>query len=115
LWYALHQKARNQDPGDMAGESVLRMVTRDGARALGWENEIGSLAEQKQADLVVINPNTATMLPLHDPIANLVNALREHNVESVMVGGNWVMRERQILTVNESEVCSEATKRATHI
>jgi len=116
MWLAtLLQKARTQNPGAMPVESVLSMVTRDGARALGWENEIGSLAEQKQADLVVINPNTATMLPLHDPIANLVNALREHNVESVMVGGNWVMRERQILTVNESEVCSEATKRATHI
>jgi 5-methylthioadenosine/S-adenosylhomocysteine deaminase len=116
MWLAtLLQKARTQNPAALPVESVLGMVTRDGARALGWENEIGSLAEQKQADLIVIDPNTATMLPLHDSIANLVNALREHNVESVMVAGNWVMRDRQILTVNESEVFAEAKQRAPRI
>ena len=116
MWLAtLLQKARTQEPAALPVESVLSMVTRDGARALGWENEIGSLAEQKQADLIVIDPNTATMLPLHDPIANLVNALREHNVESVMVAGNWLMRDRRILTVNEAEVCLEAQQRARFI
>ncbi len=116
MWLAtLLQKARTREPAAMPVESVLSMVTRDGARALGWENEIGSLTEDKQADLIVIDPNTATMLPLHDPIANLVNALREHNVESVMVAGNWLMRDRRILTVDEPEICSEAKRRAVHI
>jgi cytosine/adenosine deaminase-related metal-dependent hydrolase len=48
------------------------------------------------------------MLPLHDPVANLVNAMQSHNVESVMVDGHWLMRDHKILTVNEAEIFEEA-------
>jgi len=94
---------------------VLAMVTCNGARAVQWEDQIGSLEVGKQADLVVINPNTATMLPMHDPIANMVTSMRSHNVESVMVNGRWLMQEGKILTVNEAEVLEEAKARAAAI
>jgi 5-methylthioadenosine/S-adenosylhomocysteine deaminase len=55
------------------------------------------------------------MLPLHDSVANLVSAMQAHNVESVMVDGRWVMRDRQILTVNEAEIYAEARQRAAAI
>jgi 5-methylthioadenosine/S-adenosylhomocysteine deaminase len=116
MWLtALIHKGRLLDPTVMPAETVLRMVTSEGARALLWEDEIGALAPGMKADLVVINPNSAAMLPMHDPIANMVNAMHAHNVESVMVDGQWVMRERVILTVNEAAILEEAKARAAAI
>jgi 5-methylthioadenosine/S-adenosylhomocysteine deaminase len=88
------------------------MATRNGAEALIWEDEIGSLEAGKKADLIVINPDTATMLPMHDPVANMVSAMRTENVESVMANGKWLMKNREILTVNEQEIIQEAKSRA---
>jgi 5-methylthioadenosine/S-adenosylhomocysteine deaminase len=55
------------------------------------------------------------MLPMHDPIANMVTSMRSHNVESVMVDGHWIMWKQHILTVNEQEVLEEAKWRAADI
>lgn len=116
MWLAsLIHKGRLLDPTVVPAQSILRMVTSEGARALLWENEIGSLEAGKKADLVVIDPNTVTMLPVHDPIANMVTSMRSENIESVMVDGQWVMWKRQILTVNEEEIIAEAKTRAAAI
>ncbi len=112
---SLIHKGRLLDPTTMPAQKILEMATSDGARALLWDDEIGSLEEGKKADLIVINPNTATMLPIHDPIANMVTAMHEHNVESVMCDGRWLMFERNILTVNEEEILEEAKRRASSI
>jgi 5-methylthioadenosine/S-adenosylhomocysteine deaminase len=108
-------KGRLLDPTVMPAEAVLKMATIDGARSVLWDDEIGSLEIGKKADLIVINPNTATMLPLHDPVSNLVSAMRSHNVESVMVDGRWIMREQRILTINEEEILELAKAHAAEI
>lgn len=116
MWLtSLIHKGRLRDPKTMPAETVLAMATCEGARAVGWDNEIGSLAVGKKADLIVINPNTVTMLPMHDGVANMVYALRQHNVESVMANGQWVMKEQKILTVDENAIIEEAKKRASAI
>jgi 5-methylthioadenosine/S-adenosylhomocysteine deaminase len=116
MWVtSLIHKGRLLDPTAVPAEAILAMVTCDGARALLWEDELGSIEAGKKADLVVINPHTATMLPLHDPIANMVTAMRAENVESVMADGCWLMKEGKILTVKESEILEEAQKRAAAI
>ena len=112
---SLIHKGRLLDPTVMPAEQILAMVTCDAARALLWEDEIGSLESGKKADLIIINPNTSTMLPIHDPIANMVTSMRSHNVESVMVDGRWVMWKQEILTVNEIEILEEAKRRAIEI
>ncbi|MCJ7626329.1 MAG: amidohydrolase [Anaerolineaceae bacterium] len=113
MWVtSLIHKGRLLDPTAIPAEAILAMVTCDGARALLWEDELGSIEAGKKADLVVINPHTATMLPMHDPIANMVTAMRAENVESVMADGRWLMKDRQILTVNETEILEEAKERA---
>lgn len=116
MWLtSLIHKGRTLDPTVMPAQDILAMVTCDGARALLWEDELGSLEPGKKADLLVINPNTATMLPLHDPVANMVTSMRTENIESVMVDGRWLMRDRRILTVNEAEILEEAKRRAADI
>jgi 5-methylthioadenosine/S-adenosylhomocysteine deaminase len=116
MWLAsLIHKGRLLDPTVMPAERVLEMVTCNGARALLWEDEIGSLEVGKKADLIVINPHTPTMLPLHDPIANMVTAMHDHNVESVMCDGRWLMRDRKILIVDEQAILEEAARRAADV
>jgi len=116
MWLAsLIHKGRTLDPTVVPAQAVLAMVTCDAARALLWEDEIGSLEVGKKADLTVIDPDSPAMLPLHDPIANMVNAMHAHNVASVMVDGRWLMRDRQILAVNEQEIIEEAKARAAAI
>ena len=116
MWLTtLIYKGRLLNPTTMPAETVLMMVTNYAAKAMLWEDQIGSLEVGKKADLVVINPNSANMLPLHDTAANLINAMQAHNVESVMVDGQWVMWEHAILTVNEAEVFEEAKRHATAI
>jgi 5-methylthioadenosine/S-adenosylhomocysteine deaminase len=113
MWLAsLIHKGRLLDPTVMPAEEMLQMVTIDGARALLSEKEIGSIEPGKKADLIVINPNSATMLPMHDPVANMVSSLRADNVESVMVDGVWLMRDRKILCVDEASVLAESKTRA---
>ena len=116
MWLtSLIHKGRLLDPTAVPAQDVLAMATCNGARALLWEDELGSLEPGKKADLVVINPSTATMLPLHDPIANMVTSMRTENIESVMVDGKWLMWDHEILTVNEAEIIQEAKVRAAEI
>jgi 5-methylthioadenosine/S-adenosylhomocysteine deaminase len=113
MWLtSLIHKGRLLDPTVLPAERVLRMVTRDAARALLWEAEIGSLEAGKRADLIVIDPQSAAMLPLHDPVANMVSSMHAHNVESVMCDGRWLMREGRVLVVDEAPILAEARARA---
>jgi 5-methylthioadenosine/S-adenosylhomocysteine deaminase len=116
MWLAsMIHKGRLLDPTTMPAQTILAMATCEGARAMLWEDEIGSLEVGKKADLVVINPESASMLPMHDPVANMVSAMHSHNVESVMADGQWLMQAGAILTVNEAEILAEAKSRAAAI
>jgi 5-methylthioadenosine/S-adenosylhomocysteine deaminase len=116
MWLtSLIHKGRLLDPTAVKAQEILAMVTRQGARALLWDDQIGSLEAGKKADLVVINPNTATMLPMHDPIANMVTSMRTENVERVMCDGKWLFQEGKVLCVDEAAVIEEAKWRAVAI
>ena len=112
---SLIHKGRLLDPTVMPAQKIVEMVTIDGARGLLWDQEIGSLERGKKADLVIINPRTANMLPLHDPVANLANPLKTENVESVMCDGRWLMHEGTIQTVDEEAIYDAAIARAKAI
>lgn len=116
MWLAsLIHKGRWLDPTAMPAETVLEMATVNGARALGWDDEIGSLAAGRKADLVIIDPRTAGALPQHDPVAGLVSAMHAANVRSVMVDGRWVLRDGRIRTFDEDAVLAEAVERAAAV
>lgn len=98
----------NTDPTALPAETVLKMATINGAKTVLWDDEIGSLEVGKKADLVVVNPNTWHMVPVHDCISSLVYCMRTENVVSVMCNGKWIMKDKKILTVDEEEVISLA-------
>ncbi|KAM0020153.1 putative hydrolase [Helianthus debilis subsp. tardiflorus] len=96
------------DPTALPAESVLKMATVNGAKAVLWENEIGSLEVGKKADMIVINPSSWSMVPIHDCISSLVYCLRTENIVSVMCNGRWIMKNQKIMNVDEAEIISMA-------
>jgi 5-methylthioadenosine/S-adenosylhomocysteine deaminase len=84
------------------------MATRGGARALGMERQIGSLEPRKRADLIVVSTSGARQTPLYDPISHLVYVARGTDVQSTVVHGKVLMRNRQMLTLDETAVLAAA-------
>jgi 5-methylthioadenosine/S-adenosylhomocysteine deaminase len=101
-------KITKMDPLALNAKAVVEMATIDGARALHMEKEIGSLEAGKKADLLLINLEAPNAVPMYDIYAQLAYALKGSDVESVVIGGRVVMRERKLLTVNEEEVLQKA-------
>jgi 5-methylthioadenosine/S-adenosylhomocysteine deaminase len=101
-------KITKMDPLALNAKAVVEMATIDGARALHMEKEIGSLERGKKADLVLISLDAPNAVPMYDAYAQLAYALKGSDVETVVIGGRVVMRERKLLTVKEEEVLHKA-------
>ncbi|MFA5527091.1 MAG: amidohydrolase [Peptostreptococcales bacterium] len=114
LTFLIH-KGWRLDPTVVKAQDVISMVTRNGAEAILDKENLGSLEAGKKADLIIINPNTVDMLPLHDIIANVVTSMHASNVESMICDGKWIMKDRHILTVDEEAIIREAKERAKAI
>ena len=109
---AIIHKAVTNDPLIVPAETVLEMATINGARALGLEQEIGSLEAGKKADLVVIDLNRLHTTPSPNPISSLVYAATGAEVDTVVVDGRIVVEHGQLLTVDENEVMEQAHQHA---
>jgi 5-methylthioadenosine/S-adenosylhomocysteine deaminase len=98
------QKVANLDPTVLSAETVIRMATLDGARALGLDGEIGSIEAGKQADLILIDTRKPHLSPIHHPASAVVYAAKGSDVQTVMVAGRMVVKERRVLTIDVEEV-----------
>jgi 5-methylthioadenosine/S-adenosylhomocysteine deaminase len=87
---------------------VFAMGTLNGAIALGLENELGSLAAGKRADLVVLDCRRAHLTPLTDPLGNLVHTAQGRDVEMVIVDGAVVVEDGHATQVDERAIIGEA-------
>ncbi|HWT00608.1 MAG TPA: amidohydrolase family protein [Pyrinomonadaceae bacterium] len=86
----------------LGADAALRTATAGGARALGLEAEIGTLAPGAQADIAVVNLGGAHQTPLHDPAAALVFASNGRDVLMTMVAGKIVFSDNRVHTVDET-------------
>jgi 5-methylthioadenosine/S-adenosylhomocysteine deaminase len=105
---AFLHKLTSKDPRALPARTALRMATIDGARALGMHKEIGSLEPGKRADLIVVSMKAARQTPLYDPLSHLVYVTRGDDVQTMVVDGKVIMRDRRVTTMNESAVLDEA-------
>lgn len=103
----LHKVIR-LDPTTMDAQTVLRMATNHGARALGLEHLIGSLEPGKRADLIVIDNHKPHWMPMYQPASHLVYVAEASDVRHVMIDGNWVVRDHQLLTLDIEAVLDTA-------
>ncbi len=101
---ALLHKHEKMDPTVTKAYKILEMATIDGARALSLEDKIGSIEEGKKPDLIILDINKAHWKPSHDVIANLVYSCKSSDVETVIINGKIVMKEKKILTTNEEKI-----------
>jgi 5-methylthioadenosine/S-adenosylhomocysteine deaminase len=102
------QKVSKMDPRALDARSVLEMATIEGAQALHLEKETGSLEAGKKADLILISMNEPNAVPMYDIYSQLAYALKGSDVQTVIIGGRVVMRDRKLLTVKEDEVLAKA-------
>ena len=101
-------KISKMDPLALNAKAVVEMATIDGARALHMEKEIGSLEVGKKADLVLISLNEPNAVPMYDVYAQIAYSLKGSDVDTVVIGGRVVMRERKLLTIDEPAVIEKA-------
>lgn len=105
---------KRQSPEDITEQQVLDMATINGAKALGMEEEIGSIELDKKADLVILDLQNPDMQPVHGKrglISNLVYSFNG-NVTDVIVDGERVVKDNQVRNVNEEKVVSYAAEAA---
>ena len=104
---ALLQKVRHGAPA-LPARTVLRMATIEGARALGLENEIGSLETGKRADLTILDLSRLHLTPRPDPVSTIVYAAQSADVRTVLIDGQILMQDGELKTLNERQVINEA-------
>ena len=101
-------KITKMDPLALNAKSVVEMATIDGARALHIEKEIGSLEPGKKADVILVSLDAPNAVPMYDIYAQIAYSLKASNVETVIIGGRIVMRDRKLLTIDEPRVLEKA-------
>jgi 5-methylthioadenosine/S-adenosylhomocysteine deaminase len=107
---ALLQKAFHGPEALPAGRT-LRMATIDGARALGLGSEIGSLEIGKRADVIMVDLDQIHASPrTSDVVSSLVYSAQPADVRSTIVDGQMLMRDGELLTLNEADVIAEANR-----
>jgi 5-methylthioadenosine/S-adenosylhomocysteine deaminase len=104
------QKTYRADPRALGAQGALEMATIEGARALHMEKEIGSLEAGKKADFVILHLDVPNAVPMFDVYSQIVYALKASEVETVVVGGQPVMKDGKVLTVEEGKAMAKAVE-----
>jgi len=112
---SLLQKIRYMDPKVLPVREALEMATIGGARALGLSHMIGTLEPGKRADIILIDFRRPHLTPVLDVYANIVYSARGSDVNTVIVDGKILMRDRIVKTLDEEEVMRRAQKTAENL
>jgi 5-methylthioadenosine/S-adenosylhomocysteine deaminase len=99
---ALLPRDSTRDPNAVSAEQALEMATLGGATALRMQDQVGSLEVGKQADIVVFGTGNFDLRPLHNPVANVVYGSTGHSVDTVLIGGDVVLRGGQLTSLDEA-------------
>jgi 5-methylthioadenosine/S-adenosylhomocysteine deaminase len=108
---ALLQKALH-GPEVLPAARALRMATIDGARAMGIDKEIGSIEVGKRADVIVVDVSELHAAPTVDAVSALVYSAQASDVRATIIDGQIVMRDRELLTLDEATVLENANRQA---
>lgn len=101
-------KVFSGDPKVMTAKQAFELATIHGAGALHLEKEIGSLEQGKRADIVIVERESLHQMPLYNLYSDLVYATKASDVQTVIINGRVVMRDRRLLTLNEPAIKKRA-------
>ena len=105
---AFQQKLVTMDPTAISAADALEMATLGGARAIGRGERLGSLEPGKLADVIIVGMSKPRQQPLFDAVSQIVYASRGDDVETTIVNGKVLMRDRKVLTLDAARVLSDA-------
>jgi len=108
-------KLSTRDPTAVSAKTALDLATIGGARALGMDQQIGSLEAGKRADLIVVSMREARQTPMYDPISHLVYTTRGDDVRATIVNGRILMKDRQVRTLDKATVIADANRLAAKV
>lgn len=105
---ALLAKAVAGSAAALDAHRALRMATLNGARALGIQNEVGSLEIGKAADMVAFDLSGLARQPIYDPVSQLIYATGRDCVSHVWVAGKQLLDDRRLTRMDEQQLCNTA-------
>jgi 5-methylthioadenosine/S-adenosylhomocysteine deaminase len=103
------------EPGALGARDVIWMATREGARALGLEDEIGSIEAGKRADLILVDRRRPHLAPDSDPWSTLVYAARGIDVRMTMVDGELLVDEFALTRMDPGQIAADARRAAAEV
>jgi len=112
---ALVQKGVTGDPTVLPAEQAFAMITIDAARAFGLADRLGSIEVGKLADLAVVDFTAPNLTPAYDLYSHLIYAVNAANVSDTIVNGRLMMRNRQVLCLDEEEVREKVNRVAGQV
>ncbi len=101
-------QAMRKAPGALTAHDVLWMATREGAKTLGLEAEVGSIESGKRADLILVDRRRVHVSPDPDVWSTLVYASRGTDVSMTMVDGQVLVRDFRLTQLDELEIAADA-------
>lgn len=106
-------KLKTGDPTALPAKQIVYMATRGGAKALHIENLTGSISPGKKADLIVVDISPVHNAPrfMRDPdgtYAQIVYATKSTDVSDVMVNGKWLLKDRELTTIDEKSLLQQS-------
>ncbi len=108
---SLLQKVSTLNPKALNSDEALAIGTINGARALGWDDEIGSVEVGKKADLILVDKNHANMIPDSSKLSsNVIYSANGFNVDTTICNGQILMENRQLTTLDEQDIYKKAKK-----
>lgn len=110
---ALLQKVNTLDPKVLPAKETFDMATKNGAKALGVNS--GEIKEGKLADIILVNTNVPHMTPVRNPLSNIIYSALGTDVDTVICDGKILMENKELKTINEKEVISDAINAAAEL
>ena len=107
---ALLAKAVANDASALDAASTLRAATLGSAKAMGWDDRIGSIEVGKQADLAAVKLDELETQPMYDVVSQLVYAAGRHQVSDVWIAGERKLRERALADLDVAELLAKARR-----
>jgi len=101
-------KLMASDASACDADTLLRMATLDGARALGIDADTGSLEPGKAADLIAIDSAKPEMQPMHNVTAQIAYAAQRQDITDVWVDGNHLLQQRELQTMDADKIIADA-------
>lgn len=103
------------NPVVMPCAKLLEMATQGGANAIGHGDILGTVEEGKKADLILLNIDQPHILPTQNLLNTIVDAASSHDVTDSIINGKLVMKDREVLTLDEEKIMFEADRHMKEI